>query len=115
MIVDDSEILRFGLTIFCEVYDDFEMVGAAGNGQQAIELCGLLHPDVVLMDVHMPVMDGLTATRIMVRQHPDIPVLILTASPGVTTEQGIQAGARAVMTKNVPNDTLADTIRAAVE
>jgi DNA-binding NarL/FixJ family response regulator len=115
LVVDDHEILRMGLATFFETCDDLEMVGEAENGQQAIELCPVLRPDVVLMDVHMPVMDGVTATQIITKQYPDISVVILTYSPGAEpARRCIQAGARQVIHKTVSIDTLAEAIRAVV-
>ena len=114
LVVDDHQILRLGLTLFFETCDDFELVGEAENGQQAVELCDELRPDVVLMDVHMPVMDGIRATRIIMQRHPQVCMVILTYSPGVDPQQAIAAGAQMVLTKTVSGDTLAQAIRAAV-
>jgi two-component system, NarL family, response regulator LiaR len=115
LVVDDHQILRMGLAIFFETCDDMEMIGEAEDGRQAVELCGVLLPDVVLMDVHMPVMDGISATRMIVQQFPHIRVLILTYSLGVDpVERGLQAGAQAVLRKTVSIDVLAEAIRTAV-
>lgn len=113
LVVDDNAFVRQGLSMFLEVWEDMRMVGEAENGQEAVDLCEQLQPDVVLMDLNMPVMDGLTATRIIVQQSPHIHVLILTSSLGVDPQQGIQAGARAVIRKTGSIDTLAEAIRAA--
>ena len=80
MIVDDHAIVRSGLTAFIKAPRDFELAGEADNGQRAVVLCELLNPDVVLMDLKMPQMDGLTATRLIKAHHPTLPVLILTSS-----------------------------------
>jgi two-component system, NarL family, response regulator LiaR len=114
LVVDDHQILRMGLTLFFETCDDFELVGEAENGQQAVELCDALLPDVVLMDVQMPVMDGITATQKIVQQHPQTHVVILTYSLEGSPQEAIQAGARTVLTKTVSGDTLAQAIRATV-
>jgi NarL family two-component system response regulator LiaR len=114
LIVDDHEILRMGLAIFLESQDDFILVGEAENGQQAIELCDQLRPDVVLMDVMMPVMDGLAATTIITQKHPGIVVVMLTSSfTGGREAEAREAGARDYMRKNVSGDVIAQTIRAA--
>jgi NarL family two-component system response regulator LiaR len=113
LVVDDNVSVRLGLSVFLEVHEDMRMVGEAINGQEAVDLCEQLQPDVVLMDIHMPVMDGLTATRIIVKKHPHIYVIILTYSPGVTDQQGIEAGARTVIRKTVSIEALAEAIRAA--
>ncbi len=80
MIVDDHAIVRSGLTAFIKASSEFELAGEADNGQSAVELCGLLNPDVVLMDLKMPQMDGLAATRQIKVHHPTLPVLVLTSS-----------------------------------
>jgi two-component system, NarL family, response regulator LiaR len=115
LIVDDHEILRMGLAIFLETQDDLLLVGEAENGQQAIELCDQLQPDVVLMDVMMPVMDGLAATSIITRKHPKIVVVMLTSSfTGGREQEARAAGAHDYMRKNVSGDVIAQTIRAAL-
>lgn len=111
LVVDDNISVRLGLKALLEVCDDMELVGEAANGQQALLLCQQLQPNVVLMDVHMPIMDGITATSKIVKQYPNIHVVILTYSPGVTPQQAMQAGASVVMTKTVSIDTLAKAIR----
>ena len=116
LIVDDHEILRMGLAIFVETQDDFLLVGEAENGQQAVELCDQLQPDVVLMDIMMPVMDGITATQIIMQKHPEIAVLMLTSSfAGGREAESRAAGAREYMRKNISGDKIAETIRAAAQ
>jgi two-component system, NarL family, response regulator LiaR len=115
LIVDDHEILRMGLALFLENHDDFMLVGEASNGKQAIELCDQLQPDVVLMDIMMPVMDGITATHIISQQHPEIAIVMLTSSfTGGREKEAREAGARGYMRKNVTGEKIAETIRAAV-
>lgn len=114
LIVDDHEILRMGLAIFLESQDDIMLVGEAGNGQLAVDLCDQLHPDVVLMDIMMPKMDGITATGIITERHPDIAVIMLTSSfTGGREKEAREAGARGYMRKNVSGDKIAETIREA--
>lgn len=116
LIADDHQILRMGLVVFLEAQDDFILVGEAENGQQAVELCDQLEPDVVLMDVLMPVMDGITATHIITERHPEIAVLMLTSSfTGGREKEAREAGARDYMRKNVSGDVIAETMRAAVQ
>lgn len=113
LVVDDSAQVCLALSKFLDVFEDLQQVGVAVNGQEAVLLCAQLQPDVVLMDVHMPVMDGLAATRMIVLQYPHIQVVILTNSPGTSLEQALEAGARAVIRKKGSIDTLAEAIRAA--
>src|SRR5688500_14696062 len=102
LIVDDHEILRMGLAVFLETHDDFILVGEASNGLQAIELCDQLQPDVVLMDIMMPVMDGITATQLIRQKHPKIAVVMLTSSfAGGREKEAREAGARGYMRKSV--------------
>jgi two-component system, NarL family, response regulator LiaR len=115
LIVDDHEILRMGLAVFLESQDDFVLVGEAGDGLQAIKLCDQLQPDVVLMDIMMPVMDGITATHIIMQKHPDIAIVMLTSSfTGGREKEAREAGAQGYMRKNISGDKIAETIRAAV-
>jgi NarL family two-component system response regulator LiaR len=115
LIVDDHEILRKELALFLQYQDDLLLVGQAENGQQAVELCEQLQPDVVLMDIIMPVMDGIMATQIIVRKHPDIAVLMLTNwfTDGREKESR-EAGACEYIYKNVTGASIAETIRAAI-
>ncbi|HWQ83004.1 MAG TPA: response regulator transcription factor [Anaerolineales bacterium] len=78
LIVDDHAILRDGIRSMLERYDDIQLVGEAGDGRQALALVAALKPDIVLMDINMPEMNGLEATRLIVEQHPQTKVLILT-------------------------------------
>lgn len=115
MIVDDHAVVRSGLSTFLMVYDDMEMVGEASSGESAITICANVQPDVVLMDLVMPGMDGATATR-RIRQHgPDIQVIALTSFKEQELVQGaLQAGAIGYLLKDVTADELANAIRAAM-
>ncbi|MFH2040235.1 MAG: response regulator transcription factor, partial [Chloroflexota bacterium] len=79
MLVDDHLMVRRGLATFLKVYDDLELVGEASSGQEAVQLCGQYQPDVVLMDMVMPGMDGASATRLIRQQFPSTQVLALTS------------------------------------
>ena len=79
MIVDDHAMVRTGLATFLEVSDDLELVGQASNGREAVDLCEQFQPDVVLMDLVMPEMDGVTATRIIRERWPQVQVIALTS------------------------------------
>ena len=88
-----------------------QVVGTAEDGQQAVALCGQLHPDVVLMDMVMPVMDGITATRSIREHHPSVQVVVLTSGFGAQAEEALAAGASAYLLKMVSVDEIAQVIR----
>ena len=116
LIVDDHDILRMGLAVFFESHDEFILVGEANNGQQAVELCDQLQPDVVLMDIMMPVMDGIAATQIITRKNPQIAVVMLTSSfAGGREKEAREAGAQGYLQKNITSAKIAETIRAAAQ
>jgi len=115
-IVDDHAMVRSGLAAFLSVADDLELVGEAENGQQALRLCAEERPDVVLMDLVMPGMDGVQATRAIRERFPDIRVIALTSFPEDRLVQDVlEAGALSYLLKNVGADELARAIRAARE
>jgi two-component system, NarL family, response regulator LiaR len=113
-IVDDHAMIRSGLAAFLSVDDDFELVGEADDGVRALRLCSEVRPDVVLMDLVMPGMDGVEATRAIKAQFPEIHVIALTSFPEDRLVQDVlQAGALSYLLKNVSADELARAIRAA--
>jgi NarL family two-component system response regulator LiaR len=114
LLVDDHAVVRSGLSAFLLAYDDLELVGEASSGEQAIGLCDRVRPDVVLMDLMMPGMDGATATRKIRERCPDIQVIALTSFKEAEMVQGVlEAGAIGYLMKNVAADELADAIREA--
>jgi NarL family two-component system response regulator LiaR len=114
LVVDDHPMVRRGLATFLKVYDDLEMAGEAASGQEAIQLCAELQPDVVLMDMVMPDMDGATATRLIRKQSSQVQVLALTSFKEETLVQSaLKAGAIGYLLKDVSADDLAQAIRAA--
>jgi len=114
MLVDDHLMVRRGLVTFLKVYDDLELVGEASSGQEAVQLCGQYQPDVVLMDMVMPGMDGASATRLIRQQFPSIQVLALNSFKEESLVKGaLQAGAIGYLLKDVTADELAFAIRAA--
>lgn len=114
VIVDDHNVVRSGLSAFLMAFEDFELVGEASDGKEAVELCEILHPDIVLMGLVMPVMDGAQATREIRERFEDIQVIVLTSfKEDELVEGALQAGAIGYLLKNVSADELADAIRKA--
>lgn len=114
MLVDDHAVVRSGLGAFLMAYDDLELVGEASNGERAIALCQQLQPDVVLMDLMMPGMDGVTATKLIRERQPATQVIALTSFKEKEMVEGVlQVGAIGYLLKDVSADELARAIRAA--
>ena len=101
LVADDHPIVRMGLATLFGASADMDMVGEATNGQEAVEMCTLLLPDVVLMDLNMPVMNGTDATRIIYQQHPGIVVIMFSGSAELAhVPAAIKEGARAFLRKS---------------
>lgn len=114
MLVDDHNVVRSGLGALLMAYDDLELVAEASDGKEALELCLENNPDVVLMDLVMPGMDGATATKEIIEKCPDMKVLALTSFKEKELVQGaLRAGAIGYLLKNVSADELAEAIRSA--
>ncbi len=114
LIADDHLIIRQGLHLILETETDFELVGEASDGVEALTFCKKLKPDVVLMDLRMPNMDGLTAIEKLRVEQPNIAVVILTTfNEDDLMLRGLQAGARGYLLKDTDRTTLFNTIRAA--
>lgn len=112
LLVDDQQLIRLGFRMVLESHDDVTVVGEAGDGVQALRLVAELAPDIVLMDVRMPLMDGIEATRRMVAAHPGSRVLLLTTFDlDEYAYAGLRAGASGFMLKDVPPDQLVTAIR----
>jgi NarL family two-component system response regulator LiaR len=115
MLVDDHNVVRSGLATFLRAYDDLALVGEARNGLEAVRLCRQEPPDVVLMDLMMPEMDGIAATRAILETCPQIKVIAMTSFEEEELVQGVlAAGAISYLLKNVTADELARAIRDAV-
>lgn len=114
LLVDDHLMVRRGLATFLKVFDDLELVGEAESGETAVQLCTQLLPDVVLMDMKMPDMDGPTATRLIRQQYPKIQVVALTSyKEQDLVQNALEAGAIGYLLKDVSADQLARAIRGA--
>jgi NarL family two-component system response regulator LiaR len=116
IIVDDHAMVRDGLRVFLETFKDIEVVGESEDGEKALSLCQQLEPDVILMDMVMPKMDGPTATRTIRKYFPQIQVIALTSFPEEgMVPQAIQAGAIGYLFKDIQPEQLAAAIRAACD
>ena len=114
VIVDDHAMLRKGLAVFLNSYADLKLVGEAANGKEAFALCADKKPDIVLMDLMMPIMDGITATRRIRDEFPDIQVIALTSfGEERLIKDVLEAGAISYLFKKVSADDLTQAIRAA--
>ena len=114
MIVDDHTMVRRGLATILKVFDDLILAGEAENGVAAITLCGEVLPDVILMDMVMPEMDGAAATRVIRQKYPQVQVIALTSfKEGELIKNALEAGAIAYLLKDVSADDLSRAIRAA--
>ncbi len=112
LIADDHSITRSGLKTILSVYDDLSLVGEAKNGVEAIDMCSKVNPDIVLMDLDMPVMDGVTATLMIKKKYPDIIVIALTSYVDKhLVREALNAGAISYIIKNISPDELTNSIR----
>lgn len=115
LITDDHTIVRSGLRLILETADHIEVVGEAENGRVALSLAAELQPDIILMDLRMPEMDGLTAIGHLQEEQPHIAVIILTTyNEDEMMLRGLQAGARGYLLKDMSRDSLIATIDAAM-
>src|SRR5512136_2788784 len=114
LLVDDHAVVRSGLTKFLKVNKDLELVAEASDGTEAVQLAGIHKPDVILMDLMMPGMDGITATREIHQKYPKVKVIALTSFSEQNMVQGaLQAGAIGYLQKNVTASELGNAIRSA--
>ena len=113
LLVDDQSIIRQGLKVLLELEPDLEIVGDASNGRLAIQQAADLQPDVILMDIRMPEMDGVAATRSICQQFPAIKVLVLTTfDDDQYVAEAMRVGASGYLLKDTPSEELAAAIRA---
>lgn len=114
LLVDDQALFREGLRTLLSSQSDFHVVGEAGNGEEAVRLAERDRPDVVLMDLRMPVLDGASATRRLHANHSHLRVIVLTTfDDDETVFDGLRAGAVGYLLKDTPSDRLFEAIRAA--
>lgn len=112
LIVDDHLVVRRGLATLLRSFNDMMLVGEAQNGAEALELCATAHPDVILVDLVMPEMDGAEVTFTIRKRYPDIQVIMLTSWDEYTlVQRALDAGARGILLKNMSCDELAANIR----
>lgn len=114
MLVDDHAMVRRGLATFLKVFDDLQLAGEAESGEAAIQLCAEIQPDVILMDMVMPDMNGADATRAIRRKFPQVQVIALTSfKEGELIKNALEAGAIGYLLKDVSADDLVRAIRSA--
>ncbi len=112
LLVDDQTLIRQGIRVLLMTEPGMEVVGEAANGRQALALVEQLHPEVVLMDVRMPELDGVAATREITAHHPEIGVIILTTFDDEEyIFEGLRAGARGYLLKDISSDEMAEAVR----
>ena len=115
LLADDHTVVRSGLSAVLAMQDDFKIVGEAGDGEEALRLCESLHPNVVLMDLLMPKLDGVSATKVIKERWPQMQVIALTSFKEKEYVEGaLKAGANGYLLKNVSADELVNAVRRAV-
>lgn len=114
VVADDQASVREGLVVLLGLLPDIEVVGSAANGQQAIDLVCEHHPDAILLDLHMPVLDGIQATRVLASEHPDVAIVVLTTyADDASVLAALGAGARSYLTKDADRADIAHALRSA--
>ena len=115
VIADDQASVREGLVLLLGGLPGIDVVGAAADGEQALELVAQQQPDAILLDLHMPVLDGIGATRRLVAEHPGVAIVVLTTYVDDTSVlEALRAGARSYLTKDADRTDIAQALRAAV-
>jgi len=116
LLVDDHEIMREGMSALLRKYSEFEVIGLASDGREAIEMVAQLHPDVVIMDVGMPNLNGVDATRQLISAHPNLKIMALSAhSDGSVVVKMIRAGAAGYMLKESAFEELVEGLNTLME
>jgi DNA-binding NarL/FixJ family response regulator len=115
VVADDQTAVRDGLVLMLDLLPEITVVGAAANGAEAIVLAEEHHPDAMLVDLHMPVLDGIETTRRLTEEHPDIAVVVLTTyADDASILEALRAGARGYLTKNAGRTDIARALYGAV-
>jgi DNA-binding NarL/FixJ family response regulator len=115
VVADDQATVREGLVLMLGGLPDFDVVGAAANGQEALELVAAHQPDAILLDLHMPVLDGIEATRRLAAEHPGVAIVVLTTYVDDSSVlDALRAGARSYLTKDADRADIARALHAAV-
>jgi DNA-binding NarL/FixJ family response regulator len=112
LLVDDQTLIRQGIRLLLEIETGIQVVGQAADGREALQQVETLQPDVVLMDVRMPEMDGVAATREITKRFPEVKVIILTTfEDDETVFEGLKAGARGYLLKDISSEEMAAAVR----
>jgi DNA-binding NarL/FixJ family response regulator len=115
VIADDQTVVREGLQMVLDVVPDIEVLATVPDGEQALAAVAEHHPDAILLDLHMPVLDGVGATERLTREHPDVAIVVLTTyADDETIIAALRAGARGYLTKNADRREIAQALRGAV-
>ncbi|MDP4094172.1 MAG: response regulator transcription factor [Bacillota bacterium] len=113
LIADDDALIRDGLKLLLELEEDFSVTACASNGQEAFDMCCKYKPDLVLMDIRMPVMDGVLGTKLIKEHFADVKVVILTTfKDDEYIKEAIKSGAEGYILKNQPSDSIIESLRA---
>ena len=114
IVADDQASVREGLVVLLDLLPDINVVASAATGQEALDLAAEHHPDAILLDLHMPGMDGTEAARLLTERHPDIAIVVLTTYADDTSILGaLRAGARSYLTKDADRSAIAQALRGA--
>jgi DNA-binding NarL/FixJ family response regulator len=114
VIADDQASVREGLVLLLGLLHDIDVVASAANGQEALDLVAQHQPDAILLDLHMPVLDGIEATRLLTEQHPEVAIVVLTTyADDASVLAALGAGARSYLTKDADRADIAQALRGA--
>ena len=114
IVADDQASVREGLVVLLDLLPDIEVIASAANGQQALDLVAEHHPDAILLDLHMPGMDGTEAARLLTARHPDVAIVVLTTYADDTSIMAaLRAGARSYLTKDADRTVIAQALHGA--